>query len=423
MNRRKSRKKPALRIIPLGGVGEVGKNMTAIEYGENILVVDCGLMFPSGDMPGIDYVIPETAYLKSNRDKIRAFVLTHGHEDHIGATPYILKDYSAPVYGTRLTLALVEMKLSEHGVKADLRSIQAGDKVKCGIFEVEFIKVSHSLEDTVALAITTPAGVIVHTADFKVDYTPIDGNIIDIKRFTELGKEGVLALLSDSTNAENPGYTISERSVGQSFEKHFGEAQGRIIVTTFASNIHRLQQVVDVAKKYNRKVCLNGRSIIKIVGVARDLGYIDIPEKMLVKAEELKNIRDSKVVILTTGSQGETMSGLSRMAAGEHQSIEIKEGDLVIMSSSSIPGNEKDIFNVINMLYRKGARVIYGQMAQVHVSGHACQEELKMMLAMTKPKYFIPVHGEYRHLYIHSSWRRSWASKKEHIHSGDRRAR
>jgi len=394
-----------LKIIPLGGIGEVGKNMTVLEYGEDIIVIDCGLMFPSEDMLGVDYVIPDTTYLEKNKDKIRAFILTHGHEDHIGATPYVLPEYChVPVYGTRLTLALVELKLSENRVSSGtLTRIEPGDKVKCGAFEVEFIKVSHSINDSVALAIFTPAGVVVHTGDFKVDFTPIDGKIIDIHRFMELGNRGVLALLSDSTNAETPGYTISEKSVGKSFEKYFSEATGRIIITTFASNIHRLQQVIDVAKKYNRKVCLSGRSMLKITTVAKELGYLDLPEKMLLRMEELDSLKDNRIVILTTGSQGEPMSGLVRMAAGEHARLDIKQGDLVIMSSSAIPGNEKYIYSVINMLYSRGAAVVYGEMAQVHVSGHACQEELKLMLSMVKPRFFIPVHGEYRHLYSHAA--------------------
>lgn len=399
-----AKQKPAIRIIPLGGIGEIGKNMTVVEYGDDIIVIDCGLMFPEDDMLGIDYVIPDVEYLEKNREKLRAILLTHGHEDHIGATPYILPKFSVPVYGTKLTLSLVEIKLAEHGVKNQkLQCIEPGSRVKCGVFEVEFIKVSHSIDDAVALAIHTPEGTLVHTGDFKIDFTPIDGKVADIQRFTELGKEGVLALMSDSTNAENKGYTISERSVGQSFEKYFSEAKGRIVIATFASNVHRLQQVVDVARKYNRKICLTGRSILRITSVAKELGYLDIPEKMIVEMDEIDRVRDNKIVILATGSQGEPMSGLVRMAEGEHSKLSVKQGDLVILSSSSIPGNEKNISHVINLLYRQGARVVYGEMAQVHVSGHACQEELKLMLAMIKPQYFIPVHGEERHLYSHAN--------------------
>lgn len=399
-----AKQKPAIRIIPLGGIGEIGKNMTVVEYGDDMIVIDCGLMFPEDDMLGIDYVIPDVEYLEKNREKLRAILLTHGHEDHIGATPYILPKFSVPVYGTKLTLSLVEIKLAEHGVKNQkLQCIEPGSRVKCGVFEVEFIKVSHSIDDAVALAIHTPEGTLVHTGDFKIDFTPIDGKVADIQRFTELGKEGVLALMSDSTNAENKGYTISERSVGQSFEKYFSEAKGRIVIATFASNVHRLQQVVDVARKYNRKICLTGRSILRITSVAKELGYLDIPEKMIVEMDEIDRVRDNKIVILATGSQGEPMSGLVRMAEGEHSKLSVKQGDLVILSSSSIPGNEKNISHVINLLYRQGARVVYGEMAQVHVSGHACQEELKLMLAMVKPQYFIPVHGEERHLYSHAN--------------------
>lgn len=394
---------PRLRIIPLGGLGEVGKNMTVFEWGDSMIVVDCGLCFPREDLLGVDYVIPDTTYLEKNRDKLKAFVITHGHEDHIGATPYVLKKLHAPVYGTRLTLALIESKFAEHGIaSADLRVIKAGDSIQCGVFRVEFIKVSHSIDDAVGLAIHTPVGVIVHTGDFKIDYTPVDGKVMDLAKFSELGRQGVLALLSESTNAETPGSTISERSVGAAIEHYFPEAKGRIIIATFASNIHRLQQIVDLAKRYGRKVCLSGRSMVKIAGVASELGYLKLPEKMQVSMDDLDRLRDDKVLILTTGSQGEPMSGLVRMAAGEHSKIAIKQGDLVIISSSPIPGNEKYVSDVISMLYRRGANVVYGKIAHVHVSGHACQEELKMMLAITRPKYFIPIHGEYRHLYSHA---------------------
>ncbi len=400
----KQQKKASVRIIPLGGIGEVGKNMTVVEWEDNIVVIDCGLMFPREDMLGIDYVIPDTTYLEQNKDKVKAFIITHGHEDHIGATPYVLGNFKVPVYGTRLTLALVDLKLQEQGVEhVDLRVVTAGDRVQCGVFEVEFIKVSHSIDDAVGLAIHTPQGTIIHTGDFKVDYTPIDGKVTDLNKFAELGSQGVLALMSDSTNAEKMGYTISEKSVGATFEDYFSDCKSRIIIATFASNIHRLQQVVDEAKKYNRKICLAGRSMVKIAKVATELGYLNLPEKMQLSMDEVESARDNKVVILTTGSQGEPMSGLVRMAAGEHAKLRIKQGDLVIISSTPIPGNEKYVSDVINMLYRGGAKVVYGRLAQVHVSGHACQEELKLMLTLTKPKYFIPVHGEYRHIYSHAA--------------------
>ena len=394
-----------LKIIPLGGLNEIGKNMTAYEYGGEIIVVDCGMAFPGDDMYGIDCVIPDVTYLIKNRSRLRGLFITHGHEDHIGAIPYVLKQVNMPIYCTRFTAGLIKLKLQEHRLldSTKLVTVEAGQTVKAGKFQVEFIHVNHSIADSVAFAIHTRMGVVVHTGDFKIDSTPIDGEVIDLARFGELGKEGVLALMSDSTNAENKGYTISERSVGQSFEKYFSEAKGRIVIATFASNVHRLQQVVDVARKYNRKICLTGRSILRITSVAKELGYLDIPEKMIVEMDEIDRVRDNKIVILATGSQGEPMSGLVRMAEGEHSKLSVKQGDLVILSSSSIPGNEKNISHVINLLYRQGARVVYGEMAQVHVSGHACQEELKLMLAMIKPQYFIPVHGEERHLYSHAN--------------------
>ena len=415
-NRRNRKTNNKLKIIPLGGIGEVGKNMTVIEWGNNILVIDCGLMFPNDDMLGIDYVIPDVTYLEENREKIKAFVITHGHEDHIGATPYVIDKFNVPVYGTKLTMGLVELKMKEQGKSTKmLKRISAGDTVNCGVFSVEFIKVSHSIDDAVGLAIHTPLGTIVHTGDFKIDFTPIDGKVIDLDRFGQLGKEGVLALMSDSTNAENPGYTISEKSVGASFDDYFKNCRGRIIIATFASNVHRLQQVIDLAKRYNRKVCLSGRSMIKIANLATELGYLNLPEKMVLSMDDVDSVRDNKVCILTTGSQGEQMSGLVRMAAGEHSKLSIKQGDTVIISSMPIPGNEKYVSEVINMLYRGGANVIYGSLAKVHVSGHACQEELKMMLALTKPQYFIPVHGEYRHIYNHAALAETMGMKKQNV--------
>jgi len=406
----------SIRITPLGGIGEVGKNMTVIEFGEEIIVIDCGLCFPREDMLGVDYVIPDITYLQKNKEKIKAVLITHGHEDHIGATPYLLPDLGAPVYGTDLALALIGTKLAERKLgDLDTHIIGPGDKFDVGSFTIEAIKVSHSIDAAVAYALRTPAGIIVHTGDFKVDYTPIDGKVIDLGKFAELGDEGVLALMSDSTNAETPGFTMSESTVGETFENYFKKATGRIIVATFASNIHRLQQVISASKRYNRKVCLSGRSMLKIAKVATELGYLDLDESMLVEPEELDKMKKNKIVILTTGSQGETMSGLVRMAAGEHKKLKIMPGDLVIISATPIPGNERYVSDVINMLYRKGADVINEGVADVHVSGHACREELKLMLSIVKPKYFIPVHGEYRMLYRHAALAETLGIKRKNI--------
>lgn len=405
-----------IRITPLGGVGEIGKNMTVIEYGADIIVIDCGLCFPREDMLGVDYVIPDITYLKKNKERIKAVLITHGHEDHIGATPYLLPEIGAPVYGTDLTLALIETKLAEHKAEGiTLNVIKAGDSFAAGVFKVEAIRVTHSIDASLGFAIHTPTGVIVHTGDFKVDYTPVDGKIIDLAKFSQLGDKGVLALLSDSTNAGNPGYTMSESRVGDMFESYFKQATGRIIVATFASNIHRLQQVVSASKRYGRKVCLTGRSMLKIAKIAKELGYLELDEDMLIEPEEVEKMKKSKVVILTTGSQGETMSGLVRMAAGEHKKLSMIPGDLVIISSTPIPGNEKYVSDVINMLYRRGADVINEGVADVHVSGHACEEELKMILSLTKPKFFIPVHGEYRHLYRHAALAEGLGIPRNHI--------
>lgn len=409
-------KQNTIRITPLGGIGEVGKNMTVIEYGDEILVIDCGLCFPREDMLGVDYVIPDISYLRKNKEKIKGFIITHGHEDHIGATPYLLPELGVPVYGTDLALALIETKLVERKIAGlDLNIIKPGDKFNVGLFKIEAIKVSHSIDAALGYAIHTPVGTIVHTGDFKVDYTPIDGKVIDLGKFAQLGEKGVLALLSDSTNAENPGYTMSESSVGETFENYFKKATGRIIVATFASNIHRLQQVISASKRFGRKVCLSGRSMLKIAKIAMELGYLELDEDMLVEPEDLEKMKKSKIVILTTGSQGETMSGLVRMAAGEHRKLAMIPGDLVIISATPIPGNERYVSNVINMLYRKGANVINEGVANVHVSGHACEEELKLMLSLTKPKYFIPVHGEYRHVYRHAALAESLGIKKKNI--------
>lgn len=411
-----AKKQSSVRIIPLGGIGEIGKNMWVIEYGEEIVVIDCGFSFPREDMLGVDYVIPDASYLKKNKEKIKAVLITHGHEDHIGATPYLLHEFGAPVYGTDLAIALIETKLAERKVEGiEFNIIKAGDKIQAGSFKIEAIQVNHSIDAAVAFALHTPAGTIVHTGDFKVDYTPTDGRVIDLPKFAELGEKGVLALLSDSTNAENPGFAMSESKVGESFENFFKGAQGRIIVATFSSNIHRLQQVITASKRYGRKVCLSGRSMLKIAKVAMELGYLELDEDMLVEPEELDKLGASKIVILTTGSQGETMSGLVRMAAGEHKKLTIQPGDLVIISASAIPGNERYISDVINMLYRKGADVINEAVADIHVSGHACQEELKLMLSLTKPQYFVPVHGEFRHLYRHAALAESVGIKKKNI--------
>jgi ribonuclease J len=395
--------KNKLNIIPLGGMEEVGKNIVVFEYGDDLIVVDCGLAFPEAEMLGIDLVIPDFTYLLNNREKIRAVLLTHGHEDHIGALPYLLKQIDVPIYGTAFTLALVESKLAEHGIEhAQLRKIRPRDVRKFGCFEVEFIRTNHSTLDTVALAIRTPVGLIVHTSDFKVDYTPVEGEPIDLYRFGALGEEGVLLMLAESTNAERPGYTMSERTISASLEGMFGEAKGRIIISTFSSNIHRIQQIIDSARQYNRKVCFTGRSMLRVAGIAQDLGMLRIRDDMLVGINDIDSIADRKLVIITTGSQGEPMSGLVRMASGEHNQVQIKEGDTVIISALPIPGNEKFVYRVINQLFRCGANVVYGAMAEIHVSGHACQEELKLMHSLVRPKFFVPVHGEYRHLLLHA---------------------
>ena len=393
---------PKLRIIPLGGLGEIGKNMTVFEYGDDIIVVDCGLAFPDEDMLGIDIVIPDMSYLELCSEKLRAFIITHGHEDHIGAIPYAMDKFQVPVYGTKFTLALVDHKLHEKGINnADLRCIAAGDIIEIGCFRIEFIKVSHSIAGAVALAITTPVGVIIHTGDFKVDYTPIDNEPIDMGSFARYGTKGVLALMMDSTNAESAGITPSEAELGKTFEQVFNEAEGRIIVASFASNVYRIQQVIDIAAAHGRVVCFQGRSMVMIGKIAQELGYLHIPEGCEVPLEKLKNYENNRVCILTTGSQGESMSGLFRMANANHKVI-IGKGDTVVISASAIPGNEKSVGRVINQLFQRGANVVYDRLADVHVSGHARQEELKLMLLTIKPKYFIPVHGEARHLHHHA---------------------
>ena len=394
-----------LKITPLGGLGEIGKNLYVYESAGDILIVDCGIAFPDVEMLGIDLVIPDISYLIKHKSRIRAIVITHGHEDHIGALPFVLKQINPPVYCTRLAAGLIEIKLTEAGIldKARINRIEAGQKIKAGSFGVEFIRVNHSIADAVAMAISTPLGTVVHTGDFKIDTTPVDGDMIDIARFGQLGNEGVLALLSDSTNAERPGYTMSERSVGESLDGLFKGCSSRIIVTTFASNVHRLQQVIDAAVKYGRKVAITGRSMENILKVAMSLGYMKIPENTLIDVSQVKGLPKNKVVLITTGSQGEPMSAMYRIAFSGHKQIEIFPGDRVIISASPIPGNEKTISKVINELFRKGAEVIYEKLAEVHVSGHACREELKLILALTKPKYFMPIHGEYKHMRAHAN--------------------
>ncbi len=396
--------KAKIKLIPLGGLNEIGKNMMVVEYKETIVVIDCGLMFPDEEMLGIDLVIPDITYLHKNKDKFKAIVLTHGHEDHIGALPYILKQINVPVYGTKLTLGIVENKLKEHGLlgSVEMNVVKAKDTVKIGELDVEFINTNHSIADSVAIAIHSPIGTIIHTGDFKVDYQPIGGDILDFQRFAELGRQGVLALMSDSTNVERPGFTMSESTVGKSFVDIFGQARGRILVASFASNVHRMQQAINAAVLYNRKVAICGRSMVNIAKTASELGYLTIPEGTLIDIDQVDKYPSEKVVILTTGSQGEPMSALSRMANGEHRKINIIPGDLVVISATPIPGNEKLVSRIINQLFKKGANVVYEHLAEIHVSGHACQEELKLMLSLTKPKFFIPVHGEYRHLNLHA---------------------
>lgn len=416
-NKNKSGKNPArkyskpvpsknpIKIIPLGGLGEIGKNITLYEFEGDMFLVDCGMSFPDEDTPGIDIVIPDFTYVLENKDKIKGLVVTHGHEDHIGAIPYLLKNFNLPIYATRLTIGLIEGKLKEHGLlsSATLNVVKPGDTVKLGKFQVEFIHVNHSIPDAVGFAISCGAGTVVHTGDFKIDTTPIDDYVIDLGRFAELGKKGVLALLADSTNAERPGYTASERIVGESFSNLFKKAgRHRIIVATFSSNIHRIQQIIDEAVKCKRKVAVSGRSMLNVVNVASELGYLNVPDNVLIDIEMIKNYEPWQLVIVTTGSQGEPLSALHRIAFSEHRQVEIIPGDMFIISATPIPGNEKLVSKVINELMKRGANVIYEKMYDVHVSGHACQEELKLMMNIVKPKYVIPLHGEQKHLMKHS---------------------
>ena len=397
-------KKSKLKIIPLGGLEEIGKNITVFEYDEDIVILDCGIAFPDDELFGIDLVIPDFTYLLKNRDRIKGMVLTHGHEDHIGAIPYLLKDVPIPIYGTKLTLGILANKLKEHGISETTKTydVKPGDIIKLGSFSVEFIRTNHSIADAVAIALHTPVGTVLHTGDFKIDSTPIDGEILDLARIGELGKKGLLALMSDSTNVEKGGYSMSERTVGETLESYFVGCTSRIIVATFASNIHRVQQIVNSAVKHNRKVAVSGRSMENVVASSIELGYLKAPKKTFIDISEINKYRDDQLVIITTGSQGEPMAALSRMASCDHKNVEIKRGDLVIISASPIPGNEKLIARVIDELFKRGAEVIYKALADVHVSGHACQEELKLMLSVANPKYFIPAHGEYRHLVQHA---------------------
>ena len=410
-----------LKIIPLGGLNEIGKNLTVYEYGSDIVVVDCGMGFPDDDMYGIDVVIPDVSYLIKNQNKIRGIFITHGHEDHIGALPYVLRSINAPIYATRMSAGLIKLKLEEHRLldKVKLITCEAGDTVKAGKFSVEFIHVNHSIADAVAFAIKCPVGTCVHTGDFKIDTTPIQGGMIDLARLGELGKEGVLALLADSTNVERAGYTRSERSVGASFDALFRGCEERIIITTFASNVDRIQQVIDVAARYGRKVAVTGRSMENIMKVSTELGYMNVPDGVLMEINQIKSLPKNKVCIITTGSQGETMSALTRMAFNTHRQVDLLPGDRVIISASAIPGNENAISNVINELYRRGVEVLNERDRALHVSGHACQEELKIVHALVKPKFFIPVHGEQRMLQIHSKLAQQMGLEPSHVLIGD----
>jgi len=413
-----------IKIIPLGGLGEIGKNITAFEYEDEIVVIDCGLAFPDEDLYGIDLVIPDVTYLIKNKDKVKGFFITHGHEDHIGALPYVLKQINAPIYGTKLTLGLIEIKLKEHNILSDctLNIVEPGELIKLDEINIEYIRNNHSIPDSCSIALHTPVGIIVHTGDFKVDFTPIDEKIMDLQRYAELSKKGVLLLMADSTNSLHKGYTMSEKTVGETLENLFNKATGRVIVSTFASNIHRLQQISDCSIKNNRKIAFSGRSMEKISEVAILLGYLFIPEDMIISLDEIKNYPNDKITIVTTGSQGESMAALTRIAASTHRKIQIEEGDMVIISATPIPGNEKAVSNVINDLIEKGANVIYKAIEDIHVSGHACEHELRLIQALLKPKFFIPVHGEYKHLITHAKIAQSMGIHKENtfiLENGD----
>lgn len=396
--------KTPLKIIPLGGLGEIGENMTLVEYGNDIVIIDCGMTFPDSEMPGVDMVIPDFTYVEKNADRVRGVLVTHGHEDHIGGIPYLLKKINVPVYATRLTIGLIENKFKEHNLgKSMLHVVTPSEKIQLGAFTAEFIKVNHSIPDAVAIALRTPVGTVVHMGDFKVDYTPIEGGIIDLPRLAQLGDEGVLALMSDSTNSERRGFTPSERTVGESFERLFNKAEGkRIIIATFSSNIHRVQQIINCAASHNRKVAVFGRSMVNVIGLATELGYLKAPEGVMIDIADMHNYSDGEIVLITTGSQGEPMSALTRMATNDHRQVSITSNDFIIISARPIPGNEKFVGRVVNQLLKLGAEVVYEEMYEVHVSGHACQEEQKLIISLVRPKYFIPVHGEYKHLTHHA---------------------
>lgn len=414
MNLKKMNK---IKVIPLGGLGEIGKNITAIEYGDEIIVIDCGLAFPSAEMHGVDFLIPDISYLKQNHKKVNAIVLTHGHEDHIGAIPYVLKHINVPIYGTKFTLKLVKSRLEERNIVSDciLNEVKVGETIVTNNFSVEFIRTCHSIADACALAITTPEGVIVHTGDFKIDHTPVDGELINLNRLAELGSQGVLLMMADSTNVERDGFTISEKEIGKNLDMLFSKANGRVIVASFASNIHRIQQIINASVLYNRKIVFSGRSMERVSKIAIESGYLDVAEDSIINIHDIKNFNESEITIITTGSQGEPMSALSRIANAEHKHIKIKENDFIIISASPIPGNERATSKLIDKLLNAGAEVIYNEIEEVHVSGHACKEELKLIHRLVKPKFFMPVHGEYRHLVEHKLLAQELGMQPENI--------
>lgn len=414
-NQKTKKLRNTLKVVPLGGMREIGKNMTALEYGNEIIVIDCGMSFPDDEMYGIDIVIPDFTYLIENAKKIRGVIITHGHEDHIGAVPYLIEKLDVPIYGTPLPLALIKRKLEEHGLNGRLHRVHAGAKIRLGKFTVEAIRTTHSVADAISLCIETPIGRVFHTGDFKIDYTPVDSEPIDLAKLAEIGKKGVLLMMSDSTNATREGYTRSEKLVGDTLETLFAASKKRMIIATFSSNVHRIQKIIDLAVENKRKVAVSGRSMENVVSIAEELGYIRIPKGTLLDINKTKKIPDKELVIITTGSQGEPMSALARMAKADHKAIEIKPGDQIILSSTPIPGNEKLVSNVVNMLFERGAEVIYSDIAETHVSGHACQEELKLVLSLIKPRYFMPVHGEFRHLKAHANLGEEMGIKKEKI--------